>query len=129
MFKLVRHGVSEISTIPNQQSWPIRIEAYSSIDMEAAKIFVYQTAAAPVADHDFFSCVAGAAQMTELPEDSGDPGVPFYRTNTFTANCRSAAHAEAFWRKIQGAVQDLADSLSLIDSLSVLEEVTILPNA
>lgn len=129
MFRLTRFGVTEVSTIPNQQNWPIRIEAYSSTEQAVAKIFVYQTAAAPIADRDFFSCVAGAAQMTELPEDAGDPGVPFYRTDTLVVNCRSAAHAEEFWTKIKRAVQDLADNLSLVDEISVLEEVTILPNA
>jgi hypothetical protein len=128
MFSLKRFSVAEVSALPNQQSWPIRVAAlYTS--GAVAKIFVYQTAAAPIADRDFFSCVAGAAQMTELPVDAGDSGVPFYRTSELTVHCRSAAHAEEFWVKIQRAVQDLADNLSLVAALSVVEEVTILPNA
>lgn len=128
MFNLARESVTEVSTIPNQQSWPIRITATMTAGATAAKIFVYQTASAPIADRDFFSCVAGAAQMTELPVDAGDPGVPYYRINTLLVNCRSAEHAEEFWTKIQRAVQDLADNLSLVDALSAVEEVTILPN-
>jgi hypothetical protein len=128
MFNLARESVTEVSAIPNQQNWPIRITATMTAGGTAAKIFVYQTAAAPIADRDFFSCVAGAAQMSELPVDAGDPGVPFYRVTTLLVNCRSAAHAEEFWTKIQRAVQDLADNLSLASALSVTETVTIRPN-
>ena len=94
----------------------------------AANVFVFQTAAAPVADRDFFSCVAGAPQMTELPVGVGAPGVPYYRTSTLLVLCRSAEHADEFWIKIRRAVQDLADNLSLVASLSVIENVTISPN-
>lgn len=129
MFKLTRFTVGEVSAIPNQQSWPIRVVAKNSPALTPAKIFVYQTAAAPIADRDFFSCVAGAAQLDELPADSGSQGIPFYRTDTLVVNCRSAEHASEFWDKIQKAVQDLADNLALVDALALAEEVTILPHA
>ena len=129
MFNLARESVTEVSAIPNQQNWPIRITATMTAGGGAANVFVFQTAAAPVADRDFFSCVAGAPQMTELPVGAGAPGVPYYRANTLLVHCRSAEHADEFWRKIQRAAQDLADNLALVGALAISETVTILPNA
>ena len=129
MFTLVRESVADISAIPNQQSWPIRITATLDGGNTAANIFVYHTAAPPIAAHDFFSCVAGAPQMNELPVGSGSAGVPFYRTNTLYVICRSPGHADEFWRKIQIATQDLVDNLSLVDSLSVTDTAVISPQA
>ncbi len=130
MFTLVREEVSIQDAIANQQSWPIRITA-TLVDPEGdpASIFVYHTAAAPLADRDFFSCVASAPQMTELPAGSGDTGVPFYRTAELLVICRSADHATEFWTKIVAAVKDLADNLAQVDVLSVAETITITPNA
>lgn len=128
MFTLERESVTEVSSIPNQQSWPLRINATYSDGGAPAKIFVYQTSASPLAGMDFFSCVAGASQMTELPEDSGEDGVPFFRVASMLAYCRSATHADEFWAKVQRAVQDLADNLALVDALEVTETVTITPN-
>ena len=127
MFVLVRESVAAVDAIPNQQSWPVRITATESVGGADASVFVYQTAAAPLEGRDFFSCVSSAPQMTELPEGSGDPGVPFYRVNELLVICRSEAHASEFWSKIQRAVQDLADNLALVDVLSVEETVTITP--
>lgn len=129
MFTLARESVTEVSSIPNQQNWPVRITASVTAGGAPANVFVYQAAAAPIADHDFFSCVASAPQMTELPVGSGAPGVPFYRADTLLVHCRSAAHADELWSKIQIAVQDLADNLSLVAALSLAETVTITPNA
>ena len=124
MFTLVREEVSITDAIANQQCWPIRISASSGED--PSPIFVYQTAAPPIPD-DFFSCVASAPQMTELPEGSGDAGIPFYRVSSILVVCRSADHATEFWDKIRRAVQDLADNLALVTALSVAETVTITP--
>jgi hypothetical protein len=126
MFILVRESVTDESNAPDQQSWPVRITASASAG-GPAKIFVYHSAASPIADQDFFSCVASAPQMTELPAESPEAGAPFYRTSTLLVLARSAKHADEFWEKINRAVRDLADNLSLVGSLSVSETVTILP--
>jgi hypothetical protein len=127
MFILQREAVAETSAIPNQQTWPVRITALAEDGVTPAKVFVYQEAAPPVADRDFFSCVAGAAQMTELPPDSPAEGVPYYRVHVMQVYARSPTHADEVWEKIQRAVQDLADNLNLVSALSVSETVTITP--
>ncbi len=128
MFVLQREEVEEASSIPNRQTWPVRISAFEADATTPAKIFVYHAGASPLPDKDFFSCVAGAPQMTELPEDSPEEGVPFYRTSTLLIYARSPSHATEFWNKIQRAVQDLADNLSLVDALALVETVTITPD-
>lgn len=127
MFVLTRESVVDVATIPNQQSWPVRITATLAAGGGAANVFVYHAAAPPLADRDFFSCVASAPQMTELPASAPEPGAPFYRVSTLLVHCRSADHADEFWKKIQRAVQDLADNLGLVGALSVSATVTITP--
>lgn len=129
MFILQREAVSETSAIPNQQTWPVRITAFGEDGTTPAKVFVYHEAAPPIADRDFFSCVAGAAQMTELPADSPAEGAPFYRVHVMQVYARSATHADELWVKIQRAVQDLADNLNLVNALSLAETVTITPRS
>lgn len=129
MFILARESVPETSSIPNQQSWPVRINATALSGGAPANIFVYQSAVAPLADQDFFVNVAGAPQMTELPVGSPAGGVPYYRTASVLVIARSADHADEFWKKIVKATQDLADNLSLVGALAVSETATITPNA
>lgn len=127
MFNLFRESVTEVSDEPDQQSWPVRITASLEEGGTPARIFVHHAAAMPVAGQDFFSCVASAPQMTELPADSPDVGAPFFRTATLLVNARSAKHAEEFWQKIQRAVEDLADNLALVGTLTLAVTVTITP--
>jgi hypothetical protein len=129
MFILARESVPETSTIPNQQSWPLRITATYQDGGAPANIFVYQSAVPPLDDQDFFVSVAGVPQMSELPVGSPAEGVPYYRTHALLVIARSADHADEFWTKIRKAAQDLADNLALAASLAVGETTTITPNA
>jgi hypothetical protein len=118
VFDLVRASITGSSS-----GWPVSVAA-SHLDGAPAAVFVYQTAAPPLTE-DFFSCVASAPQMTELLEDSGDAGQPFYRVAALSVICRSPAHAAEFWEKIQRSVSTLADNLALVDALSPAETITI----
>lgn len=125
MFTLVRESVAPVDVVSLQHSWPVRITATSNGD--PAPIFVYHTAAAPLGDRDFFSCIASAMQMTELPEGSGAAGVPFYRVHQMLVQCRSEQHAYELFTKVKRDVQLLADNLALVDALQEMETVTITP--
>lgn len=127
MFKLVREAVGVNDAISKQHGWPVRITATFADDMPAS-IFVYHTAAGPLEGRDFFSCVASATQMTELPESSGGPGLPFYRVHQMLLICRSAKHADELFTKVRSEVQSLADNLHLVNALAVVDSSTIVPN-
>lgn len=130
MFTLQRYALSAEDALDNiQNTWPLRIVAMTTDETPvAAEIFVMHADTAADLVGDAFSCVASVPQLTELPAGAEVPGVPFFRLHDITINARSADHAEEYWRKIQDAVQDLADNLQAASNLELAETVTITPS-
>lgn len=127
MFKLTREETSTAEAVAARHQWPVKFTAVYSADNAPAKIFVMQKSPDSALFADSLSCVASAIQMEDLPEDAPEAGSPFYRVDSVTKLCRSAAAAEEFVSKVRDAVQDLADNTLAAETLSVSEETIITP--
>ena len=127
MFKLTREETSFSDVVNNRHQWPVKYTAVYSDGEDPAKIFVMQKSPDTGIFADSFSCIASAVQMDDLPEDAPEDGSPFYRVNSITHLCRSAAAALEFVVKVEETVQDLADNLQAAATLSEDTEVIIIP--
>lgn len=125
MFKLTRFSTPAQDTLVQRHNWPIRVDAERLIGVdtyEPAKIFVMHQAPPGGLFGDFFSCVASAQQMEDLPEDAPEPGVPFYRVASVTQLCRTPEAAVEFWESVKSVTQELHDNLEAAAALEAVEE-------
>ena len=127
MFKLTLEASSATSALVARHQWPVRITA-TNMGNTAAKIFVYQEAPPGGHESDFFSCVASALQMYALPEDAAGSDGSFYRGAVLEMLCHTADAATEFYKKVEDAVQDLADNIAGAQTFAIQREITIFPN-
>lgn len=127
MFKLTLEASSAASALVARHQWPVRITA-TNMDNTAAKIFVYEGASPGGHASDFFSCVASVFQMHELPEDAAGSNGSFYRGAVLEMLCNTADAATEFYKKVEDAVQDLADNIAGAQTFAIQREITIFPN-
>jgi hypothetical protein len=128
MITLSRAAITDESNDVERQMWPVSITAAGPGNVPVA-VFVYHAASRPLDNQDFFSCVASAAQMTELPEGAPLPGLPFYRRSMLRVSARSAAHAQAIWEKVNVAVAELVENLALDSAMARRSAVVVLPKS
>jgi hypothetical protein len=124
MFKLIRFTTPTQDTLTQRHHWPIRIDAQKLDGQEfvPAKIFVMHQAPPGGLFGDFFSCVASVQQLEDLPEDTPELGVPFYRVESVTQLCRTPEAAVEFWEAVKNVTQELQDNLEASSTLVVAEE-------
>jgi hypothetical protein len=126
MFKLIRFSTPNQDTLTQRHHWPIRVDAKKLVGtvFVPAKIFVMHQAPPGGLFGDFFSCVASVQQLEDLPEDTPDPGVPFYRVASIIQLCRTPEAAVEFWEAVKSVTQELQDNLESSATLEVEEEFT-----
>jgi hypothetical protein len=126
---LTRQSVS--APVGTQHTWPLVITAVSTVDGLDSEIFVYHAALDddPVNDLDLFECVASLPQMDEIGLvpvlEEGAYVVPYYRSDTLSFACRSAAEAEELWVKIKADAKDLYNNFQYFVDLSVEDTYTL----
>lgn len=117
--QLARHANS--SEVLRKHGWPLKVVATGQ-EGAPSDIFVYNRARPGDTLGDVFQCVASVAQLDEIPTSAptvvdATTQVPFYRTNTATFVCRSAAEAESVWKTINEDTQDLLRNLEAAETL------------
>lgn len=121
---------AEFDGASDQHTWPMRVEAVSTIAGLSSKIFVYHaTMGADQWRGDNFDCVASVQQMSLIPEDAPvkvEGGVvPYYRKNIAEVWFSSPEALAECWADIQVHVQDLIDNYRATLTLAANQTVVL----
>lgn len=110
-FRLIIESVAEIDSIPNQQSWPIRLSVVDVSSESPANVLVFEAGAMPDGS-DAFVAVAGPQQLTSLGIGSPNEEENLYLSSSVTLVARSKDHSTEFVQKMIASLQDLSDELA-----------------